>query len=96
MFRRCIGTYAKCEGDATQAHNNLLSSLASTSVTRTVHRQNMNLAAVLIPPSLDAIQAPGAAFVFLRGAGTANCARQRTRRVALSPRAPGYHAVRTG
>jgi hypothetical protein len=42
MFLACIGTYAKCGGDAPQAHDNLLSSLAFASVTRTVYRQNMN------------------------------------------------------
>jgi hypothetical protein len=56
-FLSCIGTYAKCERDKPQADYNALSSLASTSVIRAVHFQNMNLAAVLIPPSLDAKQA---------------------------------------
>ena len=56
-FLSCIGTYAKRERDEPQAGYNVLSSLASTSVIRAEHFQNMNLAAVLIPPSLDAKQA---------------------------------------
>ena len=47
----------KRERDQPQAGYNVLSSLATTSVIRVVHFQNMNLAAVLIPPSLDAKQA---------------------------------------
>jgi hypothetical protein len=40
------------ERDEQQTGYNIPSSLASTSVIRAVHFQNMNLAAVLIPPSL--------------------------------------------
>src|ERR1019366_10011612 len=56
-FLLCAGNCAKRERGEPRAVYNALSSLATTSVPRATYFQNMNLAALLIPPSLDAKQA---------------------------------------